>query len=56
MTPTPKPPKMGQPGWLPDEAAIRRAEFRSTTPTQRVMEGIALSRFATRVAVSRPKR
>ncbi|MEX2211241.1 MAG: DNA methyltransferase [Gaiellaceae bacterium] len=45
-------PRMGEPGWFPDEDAIRRQEYGSTTPAERVMEGIALSRFATRVAVS----
>ncbi|MBD0328982.1 MAG: hypothetical protein ICV64_02625 [Thermoleophilia bacterium] len=45
-------PRMGEPGYFPDEDAIRRAEFTATTPVERVMEGIALSRLGTRVALA----
>jgi hypothetical protein len=46
------PPRMGQPGWLPEEDAIRREEFRRTTPGQRVAEAISISRTATKIAAS----
>jgi len=45
-------PKMGQPGWLPDEDAIRRAEFAATTPGERVAEAISISRTATKIAAA----
>jgi hypothetical protein len=45
-------PRMGQPGYFPDHVEEQRADFRRTTPAQRVMEGIELSRFGTRVAVA----
>lgn len=45
-------PRLGEPGWFPDEERIRRAEFAATTPAERVIEAIELSRFATRVAVA----
>ncbi len=41
---------MGEPGWLPDEEAIRRAEFAATTPGERVAEAISISRTATKIA------
>ncbi|MEX0675114.1 MAG: hypothetical protein WD067_10090 [Gaiellaceae bacterium] len=56
MRPTPDAPKMGQRGWLPDEDAIRRAEFGSTTPGQRVAEAIAISRTATKIAAAGKRR
>jgi hypothetical protein len=43
-------PRMGQRGWLPDHTAERRAEYRRTTPGQRVAETIAVSRTATKLA------
>ncbi len=43
---------MGQPGWLPDEDAIRRAEFAATTPGERVAEAISISRTATKIAAA----
>jgi hypothetical protein len=49
-------PKMGQPGWLPDEDAIRRAEYRTTTPGQRVADAISISRTATKLAVAGGRR
>jgi hypothetical protein len=45
-------PRMGQPGWFPDEDAIRRAEFRATTPAERVAEAISISRTATKIAAA----
>jgi hypothetical protein len=45
-------PKMGQPGWFPDEDGIRRAEFAATTPGERVAEAISISRTATKIAAS----
>jgi hypothetical protein len=47
---------MGQPGWLPDEDAIRRAAYRATTPGQRVAEAISISRTATKLAEAAYKR
>jgi hypothetical protein len=47
---------MGEPGWLPDEDAIRRAEFVETTPGQRVAEAIAISRTATKIAAAGRRR
>jgi hypothetical protein len=44
-------PRMGEPGFFPDRAAELRAEFRRTTPAERVADAIALSRLATRLAV-----
>jgi len=46
------PPRSGERGYLPDEAAIRRAEFLRTTPGERVAEAIALSRLATGIAAA----
>jgi hypothetical protein len=51
-----KAPVMGQPGWLPDHTAERRAEYRRTTPGERVAEAIALSRTATKIAVAAQQR
>jgi len=45
-------PRMGEPGWLPDEDAIRRAEYLRTTPGERVAEAIAISRTATKIAAA----
>ncbi len=45
-------PGMGARGYIPDEDAIRRAEFAATPPVKRVLEGIALSRVGTRVAIA----
>jgi len=45
-------PKMGQRGWLPDEDAIRRAEYAATTPGERVAEAISISRTATKIAAA----
>jgi hypothetical protein len=56
MGPTSDPPKMGQRGWLPDEDAIRRAKFRSTTPGERVAEAISISRTVTKIAAARQRR
>jgi hypothetical protein len=36
--------------WLPDHTAERRAEYRRTTPGQRVAETIAISRTTTKLA------
>jgi hypothetical protein len=47
---------MGQPGWIPDHTAERRAEYRRTTPGERVAETIALSRIATKIAVAAQQR
>jgi hypothetical protein len=44
-------PRIGEPGFFPDRAAELRAEFRRTTPAERVAQAIALSRLATRLAV-----
>jgi hypothetical protein len=49
-------PRNGERGYFPDHAAERRDEFRRTTPEERIMEGIALSQFSTRVAVAGRKR
>jgi len=39
-------------GHLPDHAAERQREYASTTPAERVVEAIALSRAATRIAAA----
>jgi hypothetical protein len=44
-------PRMGERGFFPDRAAELRADFRRTTPAERVVQAITLSRFATRIAV-----
>jgi hypothetical protein len=51
-----RPPKMGEPGWLPDHTAERREEYRRTTPGQRVAEAIEVSRTATKLAVLAARR
>lgn len=38
--------------YLPDHAAERRREFAATTPAERVIEAISLSRSATRIAAA----
>jgi len=43
---------MGEPGWFPDHAEERRAEFRHTTPGERVAETITISRTATKIAAA----
>ena len=50
-------PRMGEPGYLPDHTAERRAAYRSTTPGERVAEAIELSRTATKLAAlgARPR-
>ena len=47
---------MGEPGYLPDHTAERRAEYRRTTPGQRVAEAIEVSRTATKLAVLAARR
>jgi hypothetical protein len=49
-------PKMGEPGYFPDHTAERRAEYRRTTPGQRVAEAIEASRTVTRLAVLAARR
>jgi hypothetical protein len=49
-------PKMGEPGYFPDHTAERRAEYRHTTPGQRVAEAIEVSRTATKLAVRAARR
>jgi hypothetical protein len=44
-------PRNGERGWFPDHTAERRAEYVRTTPGERVLEAIQLSRTATRLAV-----
>jgi hypothetical protein len=51
-----RPPRMGEPGYLPDHTAERRAEYRRTTPGQRVAEAIEVSRTATKLAVLAARR
>jgi hypothetical protein len=41
---------MGEPGYLPDHTAERRAAYRRTTPGERVAEAIEISRMATKLA------
>lgn len=43
---------MGEKGWFPNHTAERRSEFARTTPAERVVEAIALSRTATRIAAA----
>jgi hypothetical protein len=43
---------MGEPGWFPDHTEERRADFRRTTPGERVAETIAISRTATKIAAA----
>ena len=45
-------PRMGERGWFPDHTAERRADLARTTPAERVLEAIQLSRFQTRVAIA----
>jgi hypothetical protein len=45
-----RPPRMGEPGYLPDHTAERRAAYRRTTPGERVAEAIEISRTATKLA------
>jgi hypothetical protein len=45
-----RPPTMGEPGYFPDHTAERRAEYRRTTPGQRVAEAIEVSRTVTKLA------
>jgi hypothetical protein len=49
-------PRMGEPGYLPDHTAERRAEYRRTTPGQRVAEAIEVSRTVTKLAVLAARR
>ena len=49
-------PTMGERGWFPDETAIRRAEFRASTPGERVAEAISISRTATMIAAAGRRR
>jgi hypothetical protein len=49
-------PKMGEPGYFPDHTGERRAEYRRTTPGQRVAEAIEVSRMATKLAVAAARR
>jgi hypothetical protein len=51
-----RPPKMGDPGYFPDHTTERRAEYRRTTPGQRVAEAIEVSRTATKLAVLAARR
>ena len=44
--------RMGLPGYLPDHAEERREEFLRSTPGERLVEAIALSRLATRFAAA----
>jgi hypothetical protein len=43
---------MGTPGFFPGQTEDRRREFMLMTPAERVAEGIALSRSATRIAAA----
>jgi hypothetical protein len=54
--PEKRPPKMGEPGYFPDHTAERRAEYRRTTPGQRVGEAIEVSRTVTKLAVLAARR
>jgi hypothetical protein len=49
-------PQMGEPGYFPDHTAERRAEYRRTTPGQRVAEAIEVSRTATKLAALAARR
>ena len=49
-------PQMGEHGYFPDHTAERRAEYRRTTPGQRVAEAIEVSRTATKLAVLATRR
>ena len=49
-------PKIGEQGYFPDHTAERRAEYRRTTPGQRVAEAIEVSRTATKLAVAAARR
>jgi hypothetical protein len=45
-------PRMGEAGWVPDHIDEWRADFRRTTPGERVAEAIAISRTATKIAAA----
>jgi hypothetical protein len=49
-------PAMGHPGWFPDHAAERRAEFATTTPAERIAEAIELSEVTTILAAVAARR
>ena len=49
-------PQLGERGYFPDHTAERRAEYRRTTPGQRVAEAIEVSRTATKLAAQAARR
>jgi hypothetical protein len=49
-------PRMGEPGWYPDHTEERRADFARTTPADRVLEAIELSRVVTTLSATSRRR